>query len=86
MTTGNATKITEILRENETEKTPELLRMGEKNSHNRKQLWEDGITLEPWIFKRTDQDLEENSSLVFKMLGMKMRTTMTNYETLRDEN
>ena len=24
--------------ENQTEKTPELLRMGEKNSHNRKQL------------------------------------------------
>ena len=43
--------------ENQTEKTPELLRMGEKNSHNRKQLWEDGIKLEPWIFDRTDKKL-----------------------------
>ena len=33
--------------------------MDEKNSHNRKQLWEDGIKLEPWIFKRMDQDLRE---------------------------
>ena len=45
--------------ENQTEKTLELLRMGEKNSHNRKQLWEDGIKLEPWILKRMEQDLRE---------------------------
>ena len=43
--------------ENETEKAHELLRMGEKNSHNRKQLWEDGIKLEPWISGRTGKDL-----------------------------
>ena len=36
-----------------------MRRMGEKNSHNRKQLWEDGIKLEPLIFKRMDQDLRE---------------------------
>ena len=45
--------------ENQTEKTPELLWMDEKNSHNRKQLWEDGIKLEPWILKRMEQDLRE---------------------------
>ena len=33
--------------EKKTEKTPELLRMSEKNSHNRKQLLEDGMKLEP---------------------------------------
>ena len=42
--------------ENQTEKTPELLRMGEKNSHNQKQLWEDGIKLELRIFGRTGKD------------------------------
>ena len=31
--------------------------MGEKNSHNQKQLWEDGIKLEPRIFGRTGEDL-----------------------------
>ena len=30
---------------------------GETNSHNRKQLWEAGIKLEPWIFGRTGKDL-----------------------------
>ena len=45
--------------ENQSEKTLELLRMDEKNSHNRKQLWEDGIKLEPWILKRMEQDLRE---------------------------
>ena len=43
--------------ENQTENTPELLPRGENNSHNRKQLWEDGIKLEPWIFRRIDHDL-----------------------------
>ncbi len=56
---------------NQTEKTPELLWMGEKN-FSRSKLWEfltskimgmnnyeDGMKLEPWIFKRTDQDLGE---------------------------
>ena len=38
--------------ENQTEKTPELLRMGEKNSHNRKQLW-------GWHEART-MNLQEN--------------------------
>ena len=42
-------------------KYSELLRMGEKNSHNRKQLWEEGIKLESWILKRMDhrEELEE---------------------------
>ena len=43
--------------ENQTEKTPELLRMGEKNSPNQKQLWEDGIKLELRIFGRTGKNL-----------------------------
>ena len=45
------------MKENEIEKTPALLRMGENNSHNRKQFWEDGIKLEPWIFGRTGKNL-----------------------------
>ena len=43
--------------ENRTEKTPDLLRMSENNSHNRKQLWEDDIKLAPWILGRTGKDL-----------------------------
>ena len=39
------------------ETTHEMLRMGEKNSHNRKQLREDGIKLERRIFGRTSKDL-----------------------------
>ena len=38
--------------ENQSEKTLELLRMSEKNFHNRKQLREDGIKLESRIFER----------------------------------
>ena len=30
-----------------------------RNYHNRKQLWEEGIKLEPWILKRMEQDLRE---------------------------
>ena len=40
----------------QTEKTLEYLRMDEKDSHNRKQLWEDGNNLAPWILKRIEQD------------------------------
>ena len=36
-------------------KYSELLRMGEKKSHNRKQLWEDVVMLESRIFERTDK-------------------------------
>ena len=43
--------------ENQTEKTPELLRIGGKNSLNWKQLWEDGIKLELRIFGRMGKDL-----------------------------
>ena len=63
-----------------TEKTPELLWMGEKNSHNRKQLWEDGNKLEPHIFERTDK-IEEK---LFFGLQMMMRTTMAIDEPLRN--
>ena len=35
----------------------EMLRMGEKNSHNQKQVREDGIKLELRIFGRTGKDL-----------------------------
>ena len=45
---------------NQTEKTPELRRMGKKNSHNQKQLSEDGIKLELRIFGRTGKDLRGN--------------------------
>ena len=43
--------------ENQSEKTLELLWMVEKNSHKRKQLWEDGIKLGSWILGRTGKDL-----------------------------
>ena len=33
------------------EVTPEMRRMVEKNSHNRKQLWEDGIKQEPRVLR-----------------------------------
>ena len=65
--------------ENQTEKTPELLRMGEKNSHNQKQLWEDGIKLELHIFGNTDKDLEEKFFFGLQMLRMMMRNTTMNY-------
>ena len=45
--------------ESQYEKTLELLWMGENNFHNLKQLWEDGIKLEPWISGRTGRDLRE---------------------------
>ena len=45
------------LRRKELETTHEMLWMGEKNSHNQKQLWEDGIKLELRIFGRTGKDL-----------------------------
>ena len=64
--------------ENQTEKTPAMLRMGEKNSHNQKQLWEDGIKLEPWIFERVDQDFKRNLYLDLEMLRMTMRNTTMN--------
>ena len=66
--------------ENQSEKTLELLRMDEKNSHNRKQLWEDGIKLEPWILKRMEQDLEEK---LFFDLQMTTRNTTKIAEILR---
>ena len=40
----------------QTEKTLEYLLMGEKDSHNRKQLWEDVNKLAPWILTRIAQD------------------------------
>ena len=58
-------------------KTPEFLRMGEKNSHNRKQLWEDGIKLAPRIFKRTDM-IAEKLFFGLQMLRMTMRNTTMN--------
>ena len=36
-------------------KYSELLRMGEKNYHEWKQLWEDGLELEPRISERMDK-------------------------------
>ena len=40
----------------QTEKAPELLREGEKDSHIQKQLREDGNKLESRILKRMEQD------------------------------
>ena len=64
--------------ENQTEKTLELLWMGENNSHNQKQLWKDGIKIEPWIFERMEQDLEE-TLLQSSNPRMTTRITTTNY-------
>ena len=36
-----------------------MLRMGKKRIARLETIWEDGNKLEPWIFKRTDQDLGE---------------------------
>ena len=46
------------LRSKEMETAHEMLRIGEKNTHNQNN-YEDSMKLEPWIFKRMDQDLEE---------------------------
>ena len=67
--------------ENQTEKTPELLRMGEKNSHNQIQLWEDIMKLEPRIFERTDK-IEDKLFLGLQVHRMMMRkTTMNCWDT-----
>ena len=55
--------------------------MGENNSHNRKQLWEDGIKLEPHISERTDEDLEEK---LFFGLQMTTKYTTNITEILRE--
>ena len=41
------------------ENNSEMLRMGKKRIAWLETIWEDGNKLEPWIFKRTDQDLGE---------------------------
>ena len=41
------------------ENNSEMLRMGKKRITRLETIWEDGNKLEPWIFKRTDQDLGE---------------------------
>ena len=41
------------------ENNSEMLRMGKKRIARLETIWEDGNKLEPWIFKRTDQDLGE---------------------------
>ena len=71
--------------ENQTEKNLELLRIGEKNSLNRKQLWEDGIKLAPWILKRMEPNMEENSSSVFKIWELRWETPPRIVEILRDD-
>ena len=63
--------------ENRTEKTTELLRMVEKNSHNQKQLWEHRIKLAPRIFKRMDM-IAEKLFFGLQMLRMMTRTTTKN--------
>ena len=67
------------------ETTHEMLRMGEKNSHNWKQLWEDSVKLEPWIFERMDKIEGNKIFFSLQMLRMMMGTTMTIYETLRNK-
>ena len=51
---------------NQNEKTPNALVGYEKNYHDQKHNYEDGLKLEPRIFKRTEKDLEGNSYSVFK--------------------
>ena len=63
--------------ENQTENTTEMVRVGEKNSHNRKQLWEDGNTLELRIFERMDK-IEEKLFFGLQMLRMMTRNTTMN--------
>ena len=41
------------------ENNSEMLRMGKKRIARLETIWEDDNKLEPWIFKRTDQDLGE---------------------------
>ena len=48
--------------------------MVEKNSHNQKQLWEDGIKLKPWILKRMEQDWEK---IFFGLQNMGITTRNT---------
>ena len=68
------------------EKTPELLRMDEKNSHNWKQLWEDGVKLELLIFGRTDEIWRKNSPSIFKCREWRWETPPWIVEILRDDN
>ena len=60
---------------NQTEKTPELLRIGEKNTRSQKQLWEDCNKLEPRIFEGMDKIEEE---LFFGDTRMTTRNTTMN--------
>ena len=68
------------------ENNSEMLRMGKKRIAWLETIWEDGNKLEPWIFKRTDQDLgeillrssnvendDENHHELLRYSGMKIR-------------
>ena len=65
--------------DNQTEKTLELLRMGEKNCLNWKQLWEDDNKLESWIIERMDKIEREEIFFGLQMLRMTTRNTTKNY-------
>ena len=66
-------------------KTLELLQMGEKNSHNQKQFWEDGIKLELRVFGRMGMIWRRNSSSVFKIWEWRRETPSWIVEALRNE-
>ena len=57
--------------------------MGEKNSHNRKQLWEDGMKLESRIFERMDK-IERKIFFGLPMLRMTMSNTTMIIEALQN--
>ena len=69
------------LRRKEMETTHEILRMGEKNSHNQIQLWEDGNKLESWILKRMEQDWEKNLPRSSNPKMTTRNTTMNCWDT-----
>ena len=64
--------------DNQTEKTLELLRMGEKNCHNWKQLWEDGNKLESRIIERMDK-IERKFFFGLQNLRMTTRNAIMTY-------
>ena len=65
-------------------KTLELLRMGEKDSQYRKQLWEDGNKLEWRILERNGARFKGNSSSVFKILEWRQETLPWIVEILQE--
>ena len=62
------------------ENNSEMLRMGMKRIARLETIWEDGNKLEPWIFKRTDQDLGE---ILLRSSNVENDDEKHNHELLR---